>query len=121
MPTEPLRLVLQVWQSRGQSGYSGGKVDRGPFIDHIVEIHREITRLQVWLADSRRIADQRRGSAYSRMIDWVQAKLDMLIASIEPEGIERQLNENKLFPHPEGDELYDPLGDPGEKYYWQIE
>lgn len=55
------------------------------------------------------------------MVEWVQAKLDMLIASIEPNGIEMQLVENKLFPDPEGDELYDPLGDPEQKYYWQIE
>lgn len=75
----------------------------------------------MWLADSRQIAEQRPGSAYQRMIEWVQAKLDMLIASIEPNGIEKQLVENKLFPDPEGDELYDPLGDPEQKYYWQVE
>ncbi|KFG69835.1 hypothetical protein JH26_08195 [Microvirga sp. BSC39] len=97
------------------------EADRTPFIDSLIDIHREVIRLQTWLADSRPIAEQRPGSAYWRMAQWVQARLDRLVASIEPDGIEMQLAENKLFPDPEHDELFDPLGDPGEKYYWQID
>lgn len=94
------------------------EADRGLFVDHIIETHREIERLQTWLADSRLVAEQRPGSAYRRMVEWVQTKLDSLSASIEPDRVEKQLSENRLFPDLDADELYDPLGDPGEKSYW---
>ncbi|NBJ10922.1 hypothetical protein [Microvirga arsenatis] len=55
------------------------------------------------------------------MVEWVQAELDSLAASIEPDGIEKQLAENRLFPNPDADELHDPLGEPEEKYYWQFD
>lgn len=97
------------------------EADRGPFVDHIIDTYREIARLKTWLAHSRPIVEQRPGSAYNRMVDWVQAKLDRLVSSIEPDGIEKQLAEKRLFPDPEKDEFHDPLGDPGEKYYWQID
>lgn len=97
------------------------EADRTPFIGSLIDTHREILRLQTWLTYSRPIAEQRPGSAYWRMVEWVQARLDRLVASIEPDGIEMQLAENKLFPDRDNDELYDPLGDPGEKYYWQID
>jgi len=96
------------------------EADRGPFIDHVIEAHREIARLQEWLAESWPAAEQRSDSAYRRMVEWVQSKLDSLIASIEPDGTEKQLTENKLFPHRNADELYDPLGEPEEKYCWEF-
>jgi len=97
------------------------EADRGRFTDHIIETHREIACLHTWLAESWPVAEQRPGSAYRRMVEWVQAKLDSLIASVEPNGIEKQLAENRLFPDPDADELYDPLGEPEEKYYWQFD
>ncbi|MGO4705794.1 hypothetical protein AB4072_08460 [Microvirga sp. 2MCAF38] len=96
------------------------EADRGPFVDRIIEIHREITRLQAWLAESRPIAEQRPDSSYRRMVEWVEERLNVLIISVEPAGIEKQLAESKLFPNPNADELHDPLGDPGERNYWQF-
>jgi hypothetical protein len=95
--------------------------DRGLFVDRIIETHREIARLRDWLAESRPIAEQRPNSGYQRMVEWTQAKLEALVASVEAAGIEEQLTENKLFPEQGSDDLHDPLGDPEERYYWEFD
>lgn len=97
------------------------EADRHAFVESIFETQRKIIQLETWLATSRPIAEVQPHSAYRRMVEWIQARLDALISSIEPAGIEEQLAANKLFPNLEADELYDPMGDPGERSYWHFE
>lgn len=92
---------------------------RGEFTNQLFEAHVEILKLQRWLADAEPKATVMPDTAYSRMVAWVTARLEALLAGVSAEGIDRRLTEQKLFPADGEDELLDPLGDlPQPKSYW---
>jgi hypothetical protein len=92
---------------------------RETFTSELIQRHLEIRRLQQWLDDAGPAAADMPGTAYSRMVTWVTARLEALVISVSADGIDRQLTEKKLFPADGVDELHDPLGDPPEPTsYW---
>jgi len=82
--------------------------------------YREIQECEAWLTTARGIASDMPSSAYSRMVECSEQRLQSLLASVDPDGIERQLNEKRLFPEDGEDELFDPLGEPASprSNYW---
>lgn len=93
--------------------------ERAGFTNELIDRHAEIRRLLAWVAEAGPSSADIPDSSYSRMIEWVRARLDALQASVSADGIESQLVEQKLFPASGADELHDPLGEPPPKpKYW---
>jgi hypothetical protein len=91
---------------------------RTDFVGDLAARYEEISRVDRWLGAMQPIAVERPGTSYARMVEWLVAKLDRLISSIDPADLERELSEKKLFPARDEDELHDPLGEPPSSRYW---
>lgn len=85
---------------------------RVAFADEVIKLTREAGALRAWLAQGHIAVAQQVEGSVGRFQAWMEDRLSTIERRFETPAIERALNEKKLFPINEKDELYDPLGEP---------
>jgi hypothetical protein len=91
---------------------------RVELLNALIELQSEADELGEWLTNGplHDIVGEETATATARMLTWAEARLAKLGRRIAPDGIQKALEADGLFP--EVDDLQDPLGDPPAGYNW---
>lgn len=85
---------------------------RVAFAEEVFKLTREADALRTWFAQGHITVAQPADGSVDRFQAWMEHRLNAIERRLEIPALERALNEKKLFPSQNDDELYDPLGDP---------
>jgi hypothetical protein len=83
--------------------------ERQKILDELVAISTEVSKLRVWLEESKRWPERSQSDEFTRFVEWARCRLEYLEHAGDPDGIAESLKQSELFP--EADPLIDPPED----------